>query len=525
MNSEVDPWSRDTKRQLISVTAKFYDPLGHISPYIIRAKILFQKLWQRDLNWDDELPSDLQDEWQKWKMELCDVNDIRIPRCLISFHGSTISKIELHAFGDASETAYGAGVYLVMTKEGHSSISNLVMAKSRVAPLKKMTLPRLELMAAKLGVFVKDSLKMRIDRVTCWTDSKIAGTVSMETLSNLIKSGGYSERTVKVFTELVENINLSPERYEHLDRLLRITAYCIRFGKNCRLPKAEGLVEYATPLEMQNAENYWIRKAQHERFINEIRQLSGGRQVAANSRLQQFDPLIDEDGLLRIGGRLQNSDLPEGTKHPILLPDKHPITMAIIRRYHLRQLHCGCESTLATLRQRYWILRGRREMKGVIYACPCCRRIESRAFASKMAPLPADRIRVTRPFENTGLDIAGSFFTRLGKKVNKNYICLFTCMTTRAVHLEVVSEVTALRLLQALRRFIARRGKPRILQLDNFKSFKKRHPHHRNDPAKQTEERATENRERVEKGWSGCLPCLHHCRKQLMHRSMARQCS
>ncbi|KRX14001.1 hypothetical protein T07_4244 [Trichinella nelsoni] len=94
--SEVDPWSRDTKRQLISVTAKLYDPLGHLSPYIIRAKILFQKLWQKGLNWDDELPSDLQKEWQTWKLELCDISDIRIPRCLIPFHGSTINKVELH---------------------------------------------------------------------------------------------------------------------------------------------------------------------------------------------------------------------------------------------------------------------------------------------------------------------------------------------------------------------------------------------------------------------------------------------
>ncbi|KRZ75294.1 Gypsy retrotransposon integrase-like protein 1 [Trichinella papuae] len=548
---EVDPWSRDTKRQLISVTAKLYDPLGHLSPYIIRAKVLFQKLWQKGLNWDDELPSDLQKEWQTWKLELYDISDIRIPRCLIPFHGSTINKVELHAFGDASETAYGAVVYLVVTKEDHSTISNLVMAKSRVAPLKKMTLPRLELMAAqvaaKLITFVKDALKMRIDRLTCWTDSKITlcwikGTSRrwkpfiknrVENIQKLVEPSQWrhcptnsnpadilsrgstitrlrsnslwwsgptwlidedswpkdlesakledydveycvteERRSVKVLAELVENISLNPERYEHLDRLLRITAYCIRFGKNCRLPKSERLVEYLTPLEMQNAENHWIRKAQHERFANEIRQLSNGRQIAANSRLQQFDPFIDEHGLLRIGGRLQNSDLPENTKHPILLPDKHPITTAIIRRCHLRQLHSGCELTLATLRQRYWILRGRRAVKGVIYACPCCRRIESRPFVAKMAPLPADRIRVTRPFENTGLDLAGPFFTRKGKKVNKNYICLFTCMTTRAVHLEVVSEMTAPRLLQALRRFIARRGKPCVLQSDNFKSFK-----------------------------------------------------
>ncbi|XP_003369211.1 Pao retrotransposon peptidase family protein [Trichinella spiralis] len=136
--SDVDPWSRDTKRQLISVTVKMYDPLGHLSPYITKAKVLFQKLWKKGLNWDDELPSDLQKEWQTWK-------------CLIPFYGSTIKKVELHAFGDASETAYGAVVYVVVKKKYHSSISNVVMAKSRVAPLKKMTLPRLELMAAQMA--------------------------------------------------------------------------------------------------------------------------------------------------------------------------------------------------------------------------------------------------------------------------------------------------------------------------------------------------------------------------------------
>ncbi|KRY14755.1 hypothetical protein T12_1867 [Trichinella patagoniensis] len=487
--SDVDPWSRDTKRQLISVTAKVYDPLGHLSPYIIKAKVLFQKLWKKGLNWDDELPLDLQKEWQIWKMELSDISDIRIPRCLIPFHGSTIKKIELHAFGDASETAYGAVVYIVVKKEEYSSISNVVMAKSRVAPLKKMTLPRLELMAAqmaaKLMTFVKEALKIRIDRLTCWTDSKITlywiKSISrrwkpfiqnrVENIQQLVepsqrrhcpnnsnpadilirgstikrlrsdslwwngptwltdedswpkdidssKPEEYDaeycvteeRRSIQVLVELVENIKLNPERYEHFDRLLRITAFCKRFGKNCRMPKPDRLVGCVTPLEIQDAENYWIHK--------------------------------------------------------------HPTTTAIIRRCHLRQLHGGCECTLATLRQRYWILKGRREVKKVIHACPSCKRIESRPFVAKMAPLPSDRTRVTRPFENTGLDIAGPFFTRQGKKVNKNYICLFTCMSTRAVHLEVVSEMTAPRLLQALRRFIARRGKPHILQSDNFKSFK-----------------------------------------------------
>ncbi|KRX20153.1 hypothetical protein T07_9119 [Trichinella nelsoni] len=356
---------------------------------------------------------------------------------------------KLHAFGDASETAYGAVVYLVVTKEYHSTISNLVMAKSRVAPLKKMTLSRLELMAAKLITFVRDAMKINIERLTCWTDSKITlcwikgssrrwkpfiqnrveeiqqlvepsqwrhcptnanpadilsrgSTLAERFRSRICEARRYDADicclaeeigSIKVLMKQAENVTLNPERYEQFDHLLRVTTYCVRFGKNCHLPKPRRMVGYLTPLEMQNAKNHWIRKAQQERFANEIYQLSKEKPTAVSSRLQQFDPFIDKHGLLRIGGRLQNADLPESIKNPIILPDKHPTTTAIIRRGHLRQLHGGCEISLATLRQRYWILREKREVKGVIHSCPCCKRIESMPFVAKMAPLPVDRIQ------------------------------------------------------------------------------------------------------------------------------------
>ncbi|KRZ97647.1 hypothetical protein T08_3806 [Trichinella sp. T8] len=354
--SEVDPWSRDTKQVV-----------------------------EKGLNWDDELPSDLQKEWQTWKMELSDISDIRIPRCLIPFHGPTINKVELHAFGDASETAYGAVIDLVVTKEDHSTISNLQL----VEPSQWRHCPA---NSNPVNILSRGSTinQLRSNPLwwsgPTWLTDEDSWPKDLESAKPEEYDAEYcvteERRSVKVLAELVENINLNPDRYEHLDRLLRITAYCIRFGKNCRLPKPDRLVEYVTPLEMQNAENYWIRKAQHERFSTEIYQLSNGRQIAANSRLQQFDPFLDEYGLLRIGGRLQNSDLPEHTKHPILLP-------------------------------------------------------ESKPFVAKMAPLPSDRIGVIRPFENTGLDIAGPFLRDKGKK-----------------------------------RFIARRGKPHALQSDSFKSFK-----------------------------------------------------
>ncbi|KRX34809.1 hypothetical protein T05_137, partial [Trichinella murrelli] len=175
--SNVDPNTLDTKRQLISTTSKMYDPLGYLSPYIIRAKILFQRLWQQGVDWDEKLPDNVHQEWKKWKLELMDIPEIRIRRCLIPFMRKEIRRLELHAFGDASKLAYGAAVYLVaIDKDGKRTV-NLVLAKAKVAPLKQVTLPRLELMAAftaaKLIAFAKNNIGIRVDELNCWSDSEI----------------------------------------------------------------------------------------------------------------------------------------------------------------------------------------------------------------------------------------------------------------------------------------------------------------------------------------------------------------
>ncbi|XP_044171594.1 uncharacterized protein LOC122955925 [Acropora millepora] len=139
-------------------------------------KILFQELWRRGLEWDDPLDNDIEQEWSSWKSELLQLKDVTIPRW---FGTSVTSKsiVELHGFGDASPKAYGAAVYIrVIDNEGQVS-SKLVMSKSRVAPIKEVSLPRLELLAAvvnaRLLKFVVDTLQIKMHRVVCWTDSMV----------------------------------------------------------------------------------------------------------------------------------------------------------------------------------------------------------------------------------------------------------------------------------------------------------------------------------------------------------------
>eukprot|EP00112_Aurelia_sp_Birch-Aquarium-sp1_P014574 Seg316.1 transcript_id=Seg316.1/GoldUCD/mRNA.D3Y31 product="hypothetical protein" protein_id=Seg316.1/GoldUCD/D3Y31 len=139
--------------------------------------MLFQELWSRGLQWDDKLPTDILSQWRSWKVELSDVNDIKIPRCFTANTGTT-ERVEIHGFGDAFPKAYGAAVYVrTVDMNGHIN-TKLVMSKSRVAPLKRVTLPRLELLASvintRLVSFIAESMKREISQVVLWADSSIA---------------------------------------------------------------------------------------------------------------------------------------------------------------------------------------------------------------------------------------------------------------------------------------------------------------------------------------------------------------
>ena len=152
-----------TKRKLLSIIARIFDPLGLLTPYTITLKILFQEVWKAGHDWDQTLPKTVQEPILKWIMGLQEVKNWKFPRCLSTQAWISIDKMELIAFSDASEKAYGCCIYLrVVNKTSTESL--LVLSKARVAPLKKVTLPRLELMAAvlmaRLVIFVKSALKL-----------------------------------------------------------------------------------------------------------------------------------------------------------------------------------------------------------------------------------------------------------------------------------------------------------------------------------------------------------------------------
>ncbi|MDD9341262.1 MAG: hypothetical protein PV362_16785, partial [Providencia heimbachae] len=164
----------DTKRAVLSTIARIYDPIGLISPITISAKLIMQDLWKAKLDWEDWLPSEIQNRWDALKNNLSCLERLSVSRCL--FRENPVD-IQCHGFSDASLLAYGACIYLRATYEDGSISCHLLCSKSKVAPLKNITLPRLELLGAmllaKLYRHVFDTFVIKISKTVLWSDSSI----------------------------------------------------------------------------------------------------------------------------------------------------------------------------------------------------------------------------------------------------------------------------------------------------------------------------------------------------------------
>ena len=186
---------------------------------------------------------------------------------------------------------------------------------------------------------------------------------------------------------------------------------------------------------------------------------------------QQFGLFVDESNLWRCGGRMGNSALAPAAKYPILLDKQHHLTKLLIMDAHKRVFHNGVKETLTELRASYWLVQGRQFVRKVIFSCVTCRKHEGQPYrAVPPPPLPEFRVTVSRPFEHTGVDFAGPLYVRRTENV-KVWMCLYTCCTTRAVHLDLVENLDAETFIRSLKRFMSRRGIPARIVSDNGSTF------------------------------------------------------
>ncbi|XP_029163408.1 uncharacterized protein LOC114934860 [Nylanderia fulva] len=521
-----------TKRRVLAETARLFDPMGWLAPVVIRAKILIQTTWLQRLDWDSPLPDQDAHRWRQLLNQLPLLDDIRITRWLNT--GTDHSQLQLHGFADASERGYAAVVYIRNAATEKTSI-NLLMAKSKVAPVKQVSLPRLELCAAALlttlMLHVRSTLGLTTTPVHLWSDSKVtlhwiqghstrwktfvANRVSqIQTLlpdaqwrhiagrenpadcasrgvtpDELIKhklwwtgptwlSGDETAWPCSVIeaaeddlpeqraTSLVVKAPITAEpdlllRFPTLQRLLRVTAWCRRWLNPARRDVILGRTLH--PDELDVALFRWLRVVQALHFPTDVAAASAGRTSPPRSHLARLSPVLDDQGVLRVGGRLKHAQLPLDERHPMIIPAASWLTRLVIDSCHRRTLHGGVQLTLGLLRLRFWVPRGRTTVKQQLHRCVTCTRWRAATPQPPMGNLPRDRVTPTRPFLSTGLDYAGPILLRTSKgrghRAHKGYIAVFVCFWSKAIHLEVVSDYTSEAFIAALRRFISRRGR------------------------------------------------------------------
>ncbi|XP_071051383.1 uncharacterized protein [Onthophagus taurus] len=537
-----------TKRVILSQVARIFDPLGLINPCIMKAKLILQELWQLQSDWDDEIPDCLKQKWSNFIKSIKMISKIAIPRPVIV---AKVVSITLHGFSDASQVAYGACIYVCSSNDNGKKSSHLICSKSRVAPIKQISIARLELCGAfllaqlmtKIKSIMLTNEKIQIKNVYYWTDSSIvlswlnseshkwkifvANRVAdiqrltereiwkhVPTADNpadfvsrglnpdelqdkecwwkgpewiTLEETHWPQNHTVTIDDVPEarkqNINFSYlivndfdricTRYSTFLKLQHVMAYLLRFVNNIRSEtKLSGLLSLE---ELNNATIKLCKIVQNQSFIQEISLLQQGKMVHKQSKLVCLNPFLDNNNLIRIGGRLRHSELSYDEKFPIVLPAKHHFVKLIVKYYHHKYLHAGPQFVLSRIRSKFWPLDGRNTVRRYLRNCTTCFRVKPLNVDQLMGDLPDFRVTRTRPFAAIGLDYAGPYLIKDSKSTRcvelKAYLCIFVCLATKAVHLELVTQLTSEAFMNAFKRFVSRRGLCRTVYSDNGTNF------------------------------------------------------
>ena len=278
------------------------------------------------------------------------------------------------------------------------------------------------------------------------------------------------ESKMSVFEPLVQF-----ERFGSYTKLLKTCVLVIRFiAKLKRVTNVVSENNFSshniTVEEYSIAEYFLVKNVQECCFFNEIDTIKQGCRQK-NGIMKQLKLILNDD-LLRCQGRIGYSDLDYESRHPLLLPKKHNLTRLLILDCHDEVKHGGINDTIAYFRQRWWAPQICQNVKSVLRSCIICKRYQGRPYRIPESDhLPPERSRMAQPFEIVGIDFTGSLTARMGGNLVKCYVALFTCAVSRAVHLELVENLTADSFLNSFRRFIGRRSTPRYVYSDNATNF------------------------------------------------------
>jgi len=554
-----------TRRGMLSMLNSIFDPMGFLTPITLRAKLILQGLCKLGLSWDDEIPAEVAKQWDEFLIDVTSLSAFSIDRCYKPPNFGNVKHISLHHFCDASESGIAAVSYIKLINDSNKAHVSLLLSKSKLAPIKKLTIPRLELssavMAIQNDIVLRRELQIDISDSRFYTDSMItlyyinnehkplktfvanrvatirnnsspnqwAHVKSEDNIADIASRGAstnaflandywkpgpgflkqpmnensktldYNEQELLPYApELKKSVlscaidTITPDSLDDnviislsiavssWTKLIKIIAYVLRFINNlrqrsgsgvgtvakiCKL-NVKGVLPLLKPEELSQAENLILQRHQAVEFPRELKALSEGNPLLHSSSIISLNPML-ENGLIRVGGRISNSDIDYSGKHPIVLTKTMSISKLIVNYLHVKYGHAGRQFVLTKLRERYWLINANSCVRQCLGNCLVCRRKFKVPGQQLMADLPVDRLDAdSPPFTNTGIDFFGPFNVKRARSVLKRYGVIFTCLTVRAVHLEITSDLSADSFILALRRFLARRGPVKLIRSD-----------------------------------------------------------
>ena len=252
------------------------------------------------------------------------------------------------------------------------------------------------------------------------------------------------------------------QHYSSWNKMQRALAWMIRWIGHIRKVSNDPGTQLSLE-EIRCAKIVLIKDCQAQMLSEDVKRLQNNVNVKKSSPVSDLKPFLDSDGILRVGGRIQ--------EHPIIIPRDHPVARAIVLDKHCIS-HVGVEWTLSLVRSEFWLVRGRPLVKRIIRKCVTCRKLYGKPCTQVMANLPPERIASGKgPFVYVGCDVFGPYVVKNYRSEIKRYGCVFTCLVTRAVHIEKLNSLDTNSFVNAIRRFIARRGYPEKIFSDNGTNF------------------------------------------------------
>ncbi|XP_013138000.1 PREDICTED: uncharacterized protein LOC106102927 [Papilio polytes] len=490
----------------------------------------------KTVSWDDELPTSSAEDFQQWLHAIQETAQLRLQRCYAPTGGVVERQLHVfndaseRAYATAAywRTRYENGSIRITLVGAKAKVAPI---KTQSIPRLEL---QASLIGARLADAIQTEHRVKADKVLLWTDSQtvlhwirndtsryspyvahrlgeIAERTTPEqwrwvpTAHNIADQATRANLSMKEATDawftgpeflyreesewpqqpddhvesdaevLVHHVTKTSdaaylpiiERFSSHERLIRATARVLQFIERLRGKAARLELRH-----LKESEDLWIKQSQREAFSDEIERLSKGKDIHNGSALRKLDPVL-ENGVLRARGRIDAAEVSAVAKRPVILDGRHPYTKLLVIRAHVEANHANRERVVNDLRLSFHITRLRPTVREVERSCVHCRVRKAMPQRAVTGDLPPERLGAyARPFTKKGLDYFGPLTVTIGRRREKRWVALFTCLTTRAIHLELVNSLTTDSAIMALRRMAARRGWPNVVYSDNGTNFR-----------------------------------------------------